>query len=242
MRYAAITDRGRVRPSNEDAYLADANLELLIVADGMGGAQAGEVASRIAVETLKESIAQPADGPDEALQEAIMDAHRVVKKAAEHCEHRRGMGTTVVAVWHPPQSAHVFIAHVGDSRAYLLREDALYQLTEDHTVRQQVLAGQQEGGVRPLDLPPRHALSQALGRGDWLAPSGSTVSLLPGDRFLLCTDGLTGSISDADVRDVLIGPGSPEELCSALVTLANQRDGRDNVTAALACFDNAVGD
>jgi len=236
MASGALTHPGLVRENNEDAFLTDLNRGLFIVADGMGGHQAGEVASRIAVETVDRflSLPLPADvHPVEHLRQAIFAAHDAVRAATREDLSRRGMGTTLLVALLPPDTSTLYLSHVGDSRAYLLRGGSIEQLTENHTLlRQAQLAGvplpSREDGC-----PLHHTLSQAVGRSDLLAPSGQEVHVQAGDRLLLCTDGLTDLLTDEEILDLAAPPSLIQEACQALIEAANRRGGRDNITVVL---------
>jgi len=239
MNYAACTHPGRVRANNEDAYLIDAELGLFIVADGMGGHQAGDIASQIAVETVHQQITKGISKVSvdrgELLQTAILQAHKAVRRAAEAELSRRGMGTTLVVALLGSSRRRLWLANVGDSRAYLLRSGQLRQLTEDHTMRQHMIDARQT--LLTTDLPSRHILSQAVGRGDMLAPSGRSIRIRQGDRLLLCTDGLSGAIEDEDIHQQLSKSDLLNALCHELIALANRRDGGDNITVVLVDVD-----
>lgn len=227
---AGKTDKGRVRAQNEDAYLADA--PLVAVADGMGGHEAGEVASATALEVIqgfKQRLER--DGPD-VLRDAVLEANRTVWSKGRGDQTLQGMGTTLTAAWLHEGTAT--LAHVGDSRAYLLRAGTLSQLTEDQTIVQQ---WEKEGMIGPGEAathPRRHILLQAIGSDQDVNVDMTSVELRPRDRLLLSTDGLHGMLVDEDrIRDILLAYPDPEEACRVLVDAANEAGGEDNITVLL---------
>jgi PPM family protein phosphatase len=228
LRVGAATDVGKVRTRNEDSYLIDE--PLFVVADGMGGHRGGDVASRLTVGTLQE--AQPQRDPSgAALLDAVRSANRIVNERSASDRDLRGMGTTVTALQASGDSGR--IAHVGDSRAYLLREGALQQLTQDHTLVQQMV---DEGNLDADEAerhPARHIMTRALGVDEQVAVDQLTLDLHPGDRILLCSDGLTGMLSADDIRDLMERETDPQQTADALVQLAVERGGEDNVTVVI---------
>lgn len=229
-----LTDVGRRRSSNEDAVAvlpggsgADSGA---VVCDGVGGAAAGEVASRIAVETVAASLASARDGDlSHRLRTAIAEADRAVRAYAhDHLDGVASGSTVVVAVVHDDV---LTVAHAGDSRAYVLRDGALTRLTADHSfVAEQVRAGT-IAEADAADHPLRGGLTRALGAGASVEPDVAERALRAGDVVLLCTDGLHALASDDDIG-ALIGPDLVRS-ARALVDLANERGGTDNVTVAL---------
>lgn len=244
-RGAGLTDIGRVRPSNQDAFAVLNDLGLWIVADGMGGHAGGDVASRLAVESITEQVRRHAstDSSYQAGQarsetllcQLIEAAHQTIRKKSFEHPHLRGMGTTIVVLGiSSGPTPRMILAHVGDSRAYLLRAHALTQLTQDHSlVEEHVRSGllsPQEAATHPL----RHVLTRALGIGETIEPDTSTHMFQPDDLILLCTDGLTKMLDDGQIADTLLHAGrSPEAACLALVEEANRRGGEDNVTVVV---------
>jgi protein phosphatase len=228
LRVGAATDVGKVRTRNEDSYLVDE--PLFVVADGMGGHRGGDVASRLTVDTLRE--AQPQRDPSgAALLDAVRSANRVVNERSASDRELRGMGTTVTALQAAGDSGR--IAHVGDSRAYLLREGALQQLTQDHTLVQQMV---DEGNLEAEEAerhPARHIMTRALGIEERVDVDQLTLDLHAGDRILLSSDGLSAMLSGDDIRDLLERPTDPQATADALVELAVERGGEDNVTVVV---------
>lgn len=235
---AGQTDVGRVRQGNEDAFLTDPERGIFLVADGMGGHAAGEVASALAREAVGGELARALDAgvEDAALPGVLEEAVRAAFAAcsdyvAEHPE-ARGMGTTLTACVLRPDGAFR-MAHIGDSRAYLLREGVLEQVTHDHTwVQEEVDAGRLSPDATRTH-PLSHVITRALGPGDYAPPDLVEGALRPGDLLLLCTDGLTGMVEDADLA-LLLSTGLPlPKVAAELVRAANLRGGTDNVTAVL---------
>jgi protein phosphatase len=232
-----LTDVGRRRESNEDALLDGSDVGLYAVADGMGGHAAGEVASRIAIETLLERMQSHDPGGDHqtpeqvghALRTAIEEANRKIFTSVEEREEWRGMGTTLVAM--APVGPEAIIGHVGDSRAYLLREDALHRLTSDHSwVNEQVKLGllTDEDAQRH---PYRNIVTRALGNRDQVQVDLLQETLQGGDVVLLCSDGLNTMLDDEEIAATLRAHvGDPRAACEALVDAANARGGEDNTT------------
>jgi protein phosphatase len=233
-----LTDVGRRRESNEDAFLEDEQLGLYVVADGMGGHAAGEVASRIAVETLLETMAAHdrtdngranADRIQVALRTGIEDANRRIHDSVESREDWRGMGTTLVAM--AAAGPEAVIGYVGDSRAYLLRNGSLRRLTSDHSwVNEQVKMGllTDEDAQRH---PMRNIVTRALGNRNDVEVDVLQMPMHAGDIYLLCSDGLNTMLEDDEIQGTLERhAGDPRAACEALVDLANERGGEDNTT------------
>jgi serine/threonine protein phosphatase PrpC len=238
-----LTDVGRRRESNEDDLLLEPGLGLYAVADGMGGHAAGEIASRLAIETLQE-IAQrdgAARAPETAeraglwLQEAMSEANRRIWDSIRLHEERRGMGTTMVAMLHLGDQA-VF-GHVGDSRCYLLRDDDLVRLTSDHSwVNEQVKLGLMTDDAAQRH-PMRNIVTRALGSRPDVAVEVQASPIEAGDIVLLCSDGLNTMLSDQEIHDILAARREdPPAACRDLVHAANQRGGEDNVTVVVVRF------
>jgi PPM family protein phosphatase len=218
------TDVGRVREGNEDAFLIEP--PLYAVADGMGGARAGEVASQLALQTVAEL--QRAGGA--RLEDEVVAANTIVHARAGEDERFAGMGTTLTAALASRAALH--LAHVGDSRAYLLRVGALRQLTRDHTlVDRMVQAGEitrEEADVHPH----RNVLLRALGTEPSVEVESLDVGLLEGDRVLLCSDGLTTMVTESQITAILEATtGNPQDAADRLVRAANRAGGIDNITA-----------
>jgi PPM family protein phosphatase len=237
LRAGAASDVGRLRERNEDSYLVKE--PLFAVADGLGGHLGGEVASRIAVETLTSEAGAdgPEDGIPERLRAAVHRANGAVAERASKDSRLRGMGTTLTAF--VAGRDRVYLAHVGDSRAYLLRDGDLRLLTEDHTLVQRMV---REGRLTPEQAeihPQRSVLTRALGIEDDLEVDQATVEVAADDRLLLCSDGLTSMISDEDIRKILGGYDDPQGASDALVEAANAAGGQDNITTVVVDIASA---
>ena len=223
----AQTDVGRARELNEDGYIVEE--PLFAVADGMGGHRAGEVASRMALEAIAE-VTPDEHGPH-SLAERVRAANRVVHQRAAEDRDLEGMGTTVTALWMDGDEAR--IAHVGDSRAYLLRDGELKMLTEDHTLVQRMVS---EGKLSPEEAevhPQRSILTRALGVDEEVDVDDFTLEVSAGDRILLCTDGLTSMIGEDRIAELLRSQDDPQETADALVDAANEAGGQDNITVVV---------
>lgn len=235
LRYACASDPGRLRPNNEDAVLLDPSLGLAVVADGMGGYNAGEVAARTCCEALRAALADSAGDTlataGERLQAAVRAANRAVFERALLEPSLRGMATTVVAVL--VEGARAAVAHVGDSRLYRLRQGQLAPLTRDHSlVQEHIDAGLLDASLaRATDY--RNLVTRAVGIAPRVEVDIGTIDLQPGDTLLLCSDGLTDLLTDAQLARLLCQGGPLEEAAQRLVQAANAAGGRDNVSVAL---------
>jgi PPM family protein phosphatase len=229
IRAGAATDIGRVRDRNEDAYLVDE--PLFVVADGMGGHRGGDVASRMAVDTI-EALFRRGEG---ALTEQVQEANRAVFERSSIDRSVAGMGTTLTAAL--VQGARARLAHVGDSRAYLLRGGDLKMLTEDHTLVQRMV---QQGEITEAEAerhPQRSVVTRALGIEMSIPVDEAIVDLEPGDRLLLCSDGLTSMVDDRRVAEILEDEADPQAAAEALVRAANDGGGVDNTTVIVLAVE-----
>lgn len=235
---AGATDVGRVRPHNEDAFVIDARRGVFLVADGMGGHAAGEIASAIASEAVGAALRQgvdaglPAADLATVMAESFHQAHHSILNYSVTKPETTGMGTTMTAMV-VCDDGTFRIGHVGDSRAYVLRDGDLQQVTRDHTyVQREVDAGRLTAvGARRHHLS--HILTRALGADSLDQPDVFAGTLLPGDLVLLATDGLTGMLTDRLIRRIVSRPEPVHELVGNLIVAANERGGRDNITAVL---------
>lgn len=235
VRATVVTDTGRVRAANEDAFAVLPQQGLFLVADGMGGHQAGATASGIVASVLpkmiEQRLAQTASQEAKVLARALRDAIMALSQQLREQSLGRpglaGMGSTVVLAF--VRGERAFVAHMGDSRAYLLRSDRLQPLTADHSVVGILL---RQGEITPEQArlhPARNRLSRYVGMQGDVHPDVHTVRLLAGDRLLLCTDGLTAMVPDEEIGR-LLGEGAGPRACEALVEAANASGGKDNVT------------
>ena len=245
----AATDVGRHRDHNEDAYLMHEGLQLYVVADGMGGAAGGEVASQMAVDGVREALEvagaeehfeAEVDDPSlhplySLLPSAVRHANRKVfeRGSAEPALH--GMGTTLSGIAF--SSDHAFLAHVGDSRAYRIRGREIEQISVDHTyVEEMIRAGALSPAEAPY-VPWRHVLARAVGVDRNVQVDVRAVKTQPGDFFVICSDGLANVVSTEEIRDAVLDSylrGAPDRL----VRLANERGGPDNITVVVACVND----
>ncbi len=235
---AGATDVGRVREANEDAYLvADS---VFAVADGMGGHLAGEVASVTSlepIETLDSRVFADAGEAVKALREAVVAANATVSRMAEDEPSYRGMGTTLTAVMVEGRRLHV--AHVGDSRAYLMRDQRFSQLTDDHTLVQHLVDEGQISREEAASHPQRSIVTRAIGVSPEVDVDSMTLDLEPGDQVLLCSDGLTGVLDDEVIAAQLRDRREVEETLQGLVDAALDGGGPDNVTVILLRYESS---
>ena len=227
---AAVSDIGRVRATNEDATLADAHV--IAVADGLGGHRAGEVASRLAVETLRASFGS---GGLPELRDAAVAANEVVWRYAHEEASADGMGTTLCAAGLLTAGA-VGIVNVGDSRAYMLRDGVLEQVTEDHSVTAELVRSGELTEEEARTHPNRNILTRALGVAPDVEVDAFTVPACQGDRLLLCTDGLFNELDEGAIAGVLGARSSAVEAAEQLVQDAVRAGGHDNVSVVVADF------
>lgn len=241
-----LSHQGMVRTSNQDAFAIDNDRSLWIVADGMGGYTGGQVASALAttailahLQTVSLPAAQETDQHAHVitgtLSQAIATARTAIQDRIAKEPELRNMGTTVVTAWLLPYPVpSMAIAHVGDSRAYRIRGRQLEPITTDHSLVQQLVA---EGHITPdqaHDHPKRNVITRALGLAFPSTPDIALHPLIPGDRFLLCTDGLTKMLQDEDILTIILETqDAPEKACQALLDRANTAGGLDNSTVLL---------
>jgi serine/threonine protein phosphatase PrpC len=251
-RVGGRTDRGKRRENNEDFLLLRPDLGLFVVADGVGGRSSGDVASKLAALSIGNFFEASRDGawpesfrslidltltpPAQRLSAAVRKANRDVWDiASSRPEHDR-MNTTVVAAHHEPGSDVLHVVHVGDSRCYGLRNGKLVQLTQDHSLRNEAKQKYPTISAERLSKIPRNVLTRALGRVDTVELEIRTVSVRPGDAFMLCSDGVTTMLDDRRILEALIVAEGPQEACDLLTELSNEAGGRDNITVAALYF------
>lgn len=243
MQAAFKSDAGKRRKTNEDAVLVDAKRAIFIVADGMGGARAGEMASRMAVEVTYDhlvSVVVPESSLAEVeaeMKAAVQRVHETIKFSTRNNPVLEGMGTTIVMAVVRDNLA--LVCHAGDSRAYLIRKRIL-QLTKDHSRGAQMVA---EEGADPKDVPKKawHALTQAVGKSEIIAPEINRLNLKPMDILLLCTDGLTDMVTDRRIAEIVVPRREDmlESVADELVAEALKNGGVDNVSVVLVRHEDA---
>jgi PPM family protein phosphatase len=226
MRHGGVTDTGNVRTSNQDQLLAEG--DLVAVADGMGGHRAGEVASRLAVDVLRDTF--DVDPTADGLVAAVLAANRAVWERGEAEPELRGMGTTIAAVALVAGKA-LAVVNVGDSRAYLLQDGRLQQLTADHSLVADLLRAGAISEDEARDHPRRNVLTQVLGMGPEVEPHVALAEPARGDRLLLCSDGLFNELDDDRIAAILASVPDPTDAAARLVDEANAAGGADNITA-----------
>lgn len=231
LRSGWLTDPGKRRKTNEDAIFADPGTAVFVVADGLGGHPGGDVASRLAVRQIGEILRgkEMNEAPEEQVRAAIARAGDLVLERATVDPGLRGMGTTVVVVFIPANGPFL-VAHVGDSRAYLLRDERIEVLTRDHSVVQVLLDTGSITAEVARHHPQRNVITRFLGRPEGAVPDLCTVERRPGDRLLLCSDGLTNMLADPEIETVLNRFKEPMRCCRELVNRANDRGGLDNIS------------
>jgi PPM family protein phosphatase len=258
LKYWAATDVGHQRDHNEDNFLIDKKLRLFVVADGMGGHAAGEVASSIAVHEVRDVLSQNSDLVEkfdagdpsvqavdllQILEHAVQHACGAIYKRAQAEQEKRGMGTTcsILLIAGPPGGARGFIAHVGDSRIYLVRQGQTHQLTEDHSLMNELV---RRGKVKPeeIDSSPyrqyKNAVTRAVGVYESVEVETFDLDVLPGDSFLICSDGLYVYFTNEELPALLSGE-SVNDIPKELIELANRGGGHDNITAIVVRVPDA---
>jgi len=236
MRCAGLSDLGPARKRNEDRFLVDKR-GLFIVADGLGGLPGGDLAAEIVVEVLPALLRQRTDCIDDLadpslppmVADALIELSALVRQAGEARPHLSGLGATVVLVL--LGARHALVAHLGDSRVYLLRGRGLERLTTDHTLVEALIAA---GEITPMQAhthPGGGRLTRYAGMAGEALPDTRLVELRARDRLLLCSDGLTGVLDDDQIRTILTRGFEPHATCDALIAAANEAGARDNITA-----------
>ncbi|MGH9132323.1 MAG: Stp1/IreP family PP2C-type Ser/Thr phosphatase, partial [Ilumatobacteraceae bacterium] len=233
LRWGSATDSGQLRPQNEDQHLATP--ALFVVADGMGGHQAGEIASQLAIERLQSRLSSDGSTMSDVVS-AIGDANGDIYRAAIANPDQQGMGTTVtsLAVVSDPTEGEVFaLANVGDSRTYLVRHGKLRQLTIDHSYVQELVAEGHISRDEARSHPRRNIVTRALGIESAVRVDSWTMPIVRGDRFVLCSDGLVDEVLDDEIARVLIDTQDPQRAADELVRVANANGGHDNITVVV---------
>lgn len=232
--WGARTDVGRMRDHNEDNFLVTP--PLYAVADGMGGHEAGEVASKIAIDILAEQAPPTLDA--DALSNAVITANYAIMRAVEDGLGAKGMGCTLTAAM--VQADRLLIAQVGDSRAYLLHQSRLQQLTRDHSLMSLLI---ETGQITPEEAethPKRSVITRALGGGTDTVPDIYELNVSAGDRLLLCSDGLSNMVNEDDLTEILTRFGDPQRCANQLIKRANMNGGADNITAVVVDIEGRM--
>ncbi|MFM7887755.1 MAG: Stp1/IreP family PP2C-type Ser/Thr phosphatase [Pseudanabaena sp.] len=232
--FAGATDKGCVRSANQDSYYIDPDGRFFVVADGMGGHAGGEVASKIAVDSIRaclESLWDKETDPQKLMQDAIDEANQAIINDQKANPVRSDMGTTVVLLLF--RDDHPWFCHIGDSRLYRLRDGNLEQISDDHTWIARAI---QTGVINADDAkshPWRHMLLQCLGREDLKSITACEIECQSGDLFLICSDGLTEELSDDRINHQLKSIRNCQQAAEALIDAAKTRGGRDNITVVI---------
>ena len=238
--FFARTDRGRVRSNNEDAVAVDSDAQLAILADGMGGYNAGEIASAMAIDFVRAEMArwlayaglnaQPID-VRRALEICVENANQAIWSTALSKPLYTGMGTTlVVGVF---RGDRLILGHIGDSRCYRLRDGVLQQITRDHSLLQEQLDAGLLTPQQAAASTHRHLVTRALGVGPTVEMDVNEFQVAPEDLFLMCSDGLTDMVSDADIAEMARARLPPDEKAALLIDTANAQGGHDNISVVL---------
>lgn len=252
---AGLSDVGLQREHNEDSFAVVPQHELFIVADGMGGHRAGDVASKLASESITDFFARTASEDvtwpfhfdaqlseeENRLATAIRLANRQVYEHSVRSHDLRGMGTTVVGALFSARKGRMFIGHVGDSRAYRVRDGAIVQLTRDHSLLNEYLTAMPDMNEEQRSELPKNVITRALGMQDNVEVDMIGDDAHVGDVYLLCSDGLSGMVDDDDILAVVQELRVPEKICHRLVTMANEHGGEDNVTAVVIAVVDGNG-
>ena len=239
MKVYAITDIGRMRHINEDSYyLPQSGERFCAVADGMGGHNAGEVASALAVKAFSERMRDAGAISAQSLREAVEVANDAVYEAALENAGMNGMGTTFSAL--AVDSGVAYLAHVGDSRVYLIRSGVIMQVTTDHTLVEEMV---RKGMLTPREArvhPRRNIITRALGTEPWVEVDSIQMNTRPGDAFFLCSDGMTNYVEERDILAEALSDAPWQEKLRHLVHKALENGGGDNITALFAVFEEAA--
>jgi protein phosphatase len=234
MRATALSDVGQRRAANEDRYALAADLGLYLVADGMGGHTAGQVAAELAAQAAVDALRTLVDASAslaEKLRYAVAAANREIFATARAKPALQGMGTTLVALLVGEE--RIALAHVGDSRAYLIRGGRIRQLTDDHSLVAELVRRREITARAARGHPHRHVLTRALGVRRSVEPDLAELTPAAGDTFVLCSDGLTGHVGDEEIAETVLAADDLEAGCDRLIDLANSRGGEDNITVLL---------
>src|SRR6186713_3008318 len=252
---AGLTDVGLQRDHNEDSFAILQDHELYIVADGMGGHRAGDVASKLATEAMVDFFRATAtedftwpfhfdarlSEEENRLLTGIRIANRQIVDRSARSREFHGMGTTVVGCLFSSRKKKMYIGHVGDSRAYRVRAGQIKQMTRDHSLVNDYLLAMPELTEEQRSELPKNVITRALGMQEHVAVDLQSDDTLPGDIYILCSDGLSGMIEDDEIQRLVGGTEDLEDACRKLVALANEHGGEDNITALIVRIESEVG-
>jgi serine/threonine protein phosphatase PrpC len=244
---AGLSDVGLQREHNEDSFVVLKEYDLFVVADGMGGHRAGDVASKIATETISEFFRTTANEDvtwpfhfdtnlseeENRLLTGIRVANRQIFERSTRSREYHGMGTTVVGAMFSPKKQRMYIGHVGDSRCYRVREGQIQQLTRDHSLINDYLLAMPDLTDEQKSELPKNVITRALGMQDHVVVDLQHDDPKQGDVYVLCSDGLSGMVSDDDMRQIVASTNDIRDACRRLIQRANERGGEDNITAVL---------
>lgn len=253
---AGLTDVGLQRDHNEDSFAILQDHELYIVADGMGGHRAGDVASKLATEAIvdffRATAAEDFTWPfhfdsrmseeENRLLTGIKIANRQIVERSSRSRECHGMGTTVVGALFSGKKGKMYIGHVGDSRAYRVRGGEIRQMTRDHSLVNDYLLAMPELTEEQKSELPKNVITRALGMQEHVSVDLQGDDATVGDCYVLCSDGLSGMIEDAEILEIVAGSPTIEEACRKLIALANEHGGEDNITAVLVKIEDEPGD
>lgn len=252
---AGMSDVGLQREHNEDSFIVLKEFDLFVVADGMGGHRAGDVASKLATETIsdffKQTAAEDVTWPfhfdtnlseeENRLLTGIRVANRSIFERSTRSRDCHGMGTTVVGAMFSPRKNRMYIGHVGDSRCYRVRNKNIHLLTRDHSLVNDYLLAMPDLTEEQRNDLPRNVITRALGMQDQVVVDIQHDEPLIGDVYILCSDGLSGMITDDQIRDTILSSDDIRESCKRLIARANENGGEDNVTAVVIRIEPEPG-
>ena len=253
---AGASDVGMQREHNEDSFAILDEQGLYVVADGMGGHRAGDVASRLATESIIEFFRATASDDvtwpfhfdarlsdeENRLLTGIRIANRQIYERSTRSRECHGMGTTVVGALYSRKKQRIYIGHVGDSRAYRVRAGVIEQMTRDHSLLNDYLLAMPELTEEQRSELPKNVITRALGMQDHVAVDIQHNEVQPGDVYVLCSDGLNGMVEDSEILEVVGATDDLSEVCTRLIALANEHGGEDNITALVVRIDAEEGD
>jgi len=245
MEIGVKTSKGKIREINQDSYYIsdDENCPLFIIADGMGGHKAGEIASRMAVEIISSSFLDQIKGSSSemdddsiinAIRNSIYKANDEIYRKSSEVEEYSGMGTTVTMAYE--NNGKFFIGHVGDSRAYLLRDNQLWQMTKDHSLVEELIKNGSITREEARFHPQKNIITRALGIDKEVEIDLIVKEKLKDDILILCTDGLTNMLNDDEIKELLISSDNMQKACDFMVQLSNEKGGLDNISVVAVKF------